>query len=511
MTNIKAKKVILKNRDGEHLIPITDVDALNYKNITNCLLEVPQNIKLELTDSGLTLKAGSVVIVPNGTDGFKEVVISADLTMALTAFTGSEQFVLFYNATETGAIAGRRLASQVGSGATTPTTGHWHYYNTTDNFVYSVVDGALRGYRASFPFGLITVTDGTITSIDQVFNGMGYIGSTVWCDKGVKGLIPNGRNEDGTLKNVEHTENKLTVYTNASANATYVISLLPTYSGIGLQQVKNYYYLQTPILPDVSTASSKAYVFSENTWYECNSGTDYTWQKLEQVVAGEVTWVNGTITNLDVKQPFQAPDIQDVVRKTGDTMSGVLELYGTSSHLGLFGGSIFTHNMNISMGTAPSSNIYFPVVEHQDKNNTRKSRVESFFKTDGSHGIQLSEKHGSNYSAVTTGFDANGNPYTYAPHCNITNGIVTQAGISKSGNGYMKFGNGIIMQWGQASVSSNKATVTFPTAFSGSFKVTVTPYSTSTGAQNNAVITALSKTTLTVYCEQTFQWLAIGY
>jgi hypothetical protein len=45
------------------------------------------------------------------------------------------------------------------------------------------------------------VSNGAISSIDQVFNGFGYIGSTMFALPGVKGLIPDGRNADGTLKN----------------------------------------------------------------------------------------------------------------------------------------------------------------------------------------------------------------------------------------------------------------------------------------------------------------------
>ena len=59
---------------------------LNDNQITNCLLEVPQNIKLELNDGVLTLKAGSKVIVPNGfeedglTPKFDYVTIDSDIS-----------------------------------------------------------------------------------------------------------------------------------------------------------------------------------------------------------------------------------------------------------------------------------------------------------------------------------------------------------------------------------------------------------------------------------------------
>ena len=51
------------------------------------------------------------------------------------------------------------------------------------------------------------------TSIDQVFNGFGYIGSTIYALPGVKGLIPNSRNTDGSLKNIDFTLDKVLIFT----------------------------------------------------------------------------------------------------------------------------------------------------------------------------------------------------------------------------------------------------------------------------------------------------------
>ena len=67
--------------------------AVNYTNITNCITEIPQDIKLELNNGTLTLKAGSKVYVPNGfeSDGttpkFDEYLISSDLTFSSTTAT----------------------------------------------------------------------------------------------------------------------------------------------------------------------------------------------------------------------------------------------------------------------------------------------------------------------------------------------------------------------------------------------------------------------------------------
>ena len=69
----------------------------------------------------------------------------------------------------------------------------------------------------------------------QIFNGFGCFGNTIFCDKGVKGLIPDGRNQDGSLKNIEFVTSKVLVQTrnlggsgklvlNATAFSNYAVS-----------------------------------------------------------------------------------------------------------------------------------------------------------------------------------------------------------------------------------------------------------------------------------------------
>ena len=70
------------------------------------------------------------------------------------------------------------------------------------------------------------IKDSGFTSIDQVFNGFGYIGSTVFALPGVKGLAPNGRNADGSLKNTEVVCEGVSVYSTSAAN-TFLMYIKP--------------------------------------------------------------------------------------------------------------------------------------------------------------------------------------------------------------------------------------------------------------------------------------------
>lgn len=177
----------------------TGANIANWSsNVTNCITEIPQDIKLELFNGTLTLKAGSKVYVPNGAGVFDEVTIASDIitTYAYGAFT----LGVYYNSVNSRLEFYEKTAETSG---TTPPSGNGTFYNTTANKISRYNGGVIVLDNLSFPIATITTNASQITSIDQVFNGFGYIGSTVFALPGVKGLIPNGRNTDGSLKNTE--------------------------------------------------------------------------------------------------------------------------------------------------------------------------------------------------------------------------------------------------------------------------------------------------------------------
>ena len=220
-----------------------DANAKSYNNLTNrqltnCLLEVPQRIKLELNNGTLTLKAGSEVIFPNEfeedgvTPKFDYVTIENDLSISKwgTDVTG----ICSLGLRKDGEIFKftTLLPSTLFSGSTKPTPNvgkWWEWYDTVNNKInYTSNNGtSYDSDYCSFPFALIQTKNSVFISIDQIFNGWGYIGSTVWLDKGVKCLIPNGRNDDRTLKNIEVITSNIdlkTVATTANApNHTLMI------------------------------------------------------------------------------------------------------------------------------------------------------------------------------------------------------------------------------------------------------------------------------------------------
>lgn len=186
---------------------------------TNCITEIPQDINLELSSGTLTLKAGSKVYVPNGAGVFDVRNITSDATLTDSSASVNTWLIAVSN---TGSLLYRALANSTSGAGATATSGF--AYDTTANDIGWFTAGGVKSYsNVSFPVCICTSNASGFVSIDQVFNGFGYIGSTIFALPGVKGLYPNGRNTDGTLKNIAWTSSQVIVrtFTSPANNALF--------------------------------------------------------------------------------------------------------------------------------------------------------------------------------------------------------------------------------------------------------------------------------------------------
>ena len=169
--------------------------------ITNCFLEMPNNVQFTLSSGTLTLKSGSKITAPDGTF----TTTTADQTGTLTT---DGQYMVFAAVTNGALQLGANYTvSKCGSGSSLPADGSTYraFYNTTDSKIYRYTANGWVVWEVSLPLAIITVSSGAISSIDQVFQSAGYMGSVIWAGKGIRGLIPNGKNADGTLNNLDQT------------------------------------------------------------------------------------------------------------------------------------------------------------------------------------------------------------------------------------------------------------------------------------------------------------------
>lgn len=264
--------------------------TLNESILTNCLTEIPQDIKLELSNGTLTLKAGSKVYVPNGVGKFDVVTIQKDVGGKRTS-TGQE----FLLSDKNGDIAfWRKLYS---SDSKPVDSGSYVWYDTANNVIKATTDGGASWLpeKFSLPLGIYTANGTGVTSIDQVFNGFGYIGSTVFALPGAEVLIPNGRNTDGSLNNIKFTTtNVLTVKNTGVQNNSYI-----GFFGKNAIIVRNYL--------------NAVYDEYSNVWNNPEAGFDFQYCLFGTFSADST----GRITSLTPNTTFHAVDYSEYSREVG--------------------------------------------------------------------------------------------------------------------------------------------------------------------------------------------------
>jgi hypothetical protein len=273
---------------------------LNKEMITNCITEIPQDIKLELKDGVLTVKAGSKTYKPDGRytqsneDKSVEIKVDGKYFIYTWSFSTITSMPLEYTF----------------SGATPPTvTRSSLWFDTTNNIIkQSSGDGSTWNGNIHLPMAVVTVSNGAISSIDQVFNGFGYIGSTVFALPGVKGLIPNGRNADGSLKNIEFEADRVLTITTESTN---ISNLFVGYFGRFDIQIRNPY--------------NSVYDKDINKWYNPETGNQF-----EFCIFGNVSSDSSAkITSFTPKLPFRAVDYNDVEALASSAFDNKLKVVST--------------------------------------------------------------------------------------------------------------------------------------------------------------------------------------
>ena len=275
--------------------------AVNYNNISNCITYIPQDIKLELNNGTLTLKSGSKVYMPNGiypaTGKGKFELVSIDSDITTIGFNDGQIMVLAQcsslNSTSITSL-GDTLVTNTYTYSNTGSSTNGMVYLNTSNFIYFYENGT-RKYRFGLPLAICTRTNGKITSIDQVFNGFGYIGSTVFALPGVKGLIPNGRNEDGSLKNLLSINNSVNIYTLLSSETEENIPIYVQQNGSIFRAINH--------------------IYDEKNNFNLNFGDINSCY-----VGSYVSYTNGRITSFTPKTVFHALDYNDKSTISGWSM-----------------------------------------------------------------------------------------------------------------------------------------------------------------------------------------------
>lgn len=280
---------------------------LNKTQLTNCVLEVPQNIDIQLdkTSKLLTCSEKSIAIFPDGfeEDGTtpkflyksgKKLTNNGSVYSHTTGLLGIAMVDNILNSIEVFPL-NLIVSSNVMPTGSSPR----YWYDTANNMCYIVQNGAIQR-RASLPIAHFTGggTGVGITNIDTVFNGAGFIDQIAWIDKGLKVLISNGGNADGTSRNREYITDKLYLSNHSGLTSRYMFLNLQNPNR--LNSWGNCYQLgKEPVL----TAGNALMFFNERTNYMERYDTEGT-----QVQVGDMVYLGslvkfsttGSITSLDL-------------------------------------------------------------------------------------------------------------------------------------------------------------------------------------------------------------------
>lgn len=275
------------------------VEDINSK-ITDCVTNIPQDIKLEISSNVITLKAGSKAYLPDGTT----YTATQDIVLDNAQFgSATGDWVLAMTADNS--IFPRSFANCVsGAGATTVAG---YAFNTTTNKIHWFSGGGVeQAADCSFPIAVFHTDSGVPTVIKQIFNGYGFIGSAIFVLPGVTCFGAAGRNADGTVKNYVFTTSQVITNTPSTTNGTIECVIRDN-------QIQEPSGLVWPVNKTAEITNPNA------AWYYCLEDnicgvwtpSTQTWSQIGHCVFATVTLSSGKITEFKSKTVFHAVDYND--------------------------------------------------------------------------------------------------------------------------------------------------------------------------------------------------------
>lgn len=446
------------NNNLSNLSETGEKHFLGKRQLSNCITEVPQRIKYTLNGGLLTLKAGSIIIVPYGTvdlsadynigdtfinsnfkvydtdyeDGkfFVLAQLQADISNSSTGYTSvTERYIAIDITTNSLVTFGNGMSGTTGYSGDANVL----LYRTDTNYVRRYNSGTLTNDVICLPlFKIENDATNLYAKINQIFNGMGFIGSAYWCDKDIKGLAPTGRNEDGSLKSQE-------IVTHIRVRTTSTDSRKRGILFGGSDKLSANVAITIGDTPPVSTNYIAWYNTFENQWYYKNANST-TWTKMNKFYVGWLYSDDTSITDLQFNSSVQVAEDISRVSKTGDTMTGSLNItYGSLDVSPLSSNSIAIHHKDYTKGQTPSANIFRTIGFFDDggTNNeeNRMAVVEHRVGADSSNMIYIratkNEAGSATTAGVEVGFDSNGNSFCNFPKCTTQPTTISSASNGK--------------------------------------------------------------------------------
>lgn len=182
---------------------------------SNCVLDIPQNIKLTLENNVLTVKKGSILTLTGST--YATATTNHDVTRTYNSLADGRYFI--FMAGNLGSLGTARKISDVGSGDTVPDSSSslTAFYNTADKKMYVKENNVWTVWNVVYPLCIIEASDGAVSFAkdsngnDMIFNGACFVGHHAVVYPNIKVLIPNGINDDGSLASINVLKQSLEI------------------------------------------------------------------------------------------------------------------------------------------------------------------------------------------------------------------------------------------------------------------------------------------------------------
>lgn len=290
---------------------------------TNGITYIPQDIKFEIVDGTTpTLYAGSEVWVPYGTaapelsigdtlnsgiitaiswDGsalFYKVRYDTDLSIDITSDPANAEFV-----TSISPFHSFWWFNPTYSQDTAPSGFGQHalWYDTAENVVKCTSDsGATWQNYGSLPVGVFTMAGtGATKTLKYVFNGVGYIGTTVFAVPGVKGLMADGLNEDGSYRTISRTIEYMT-YRNLNFSRRKFYCFIK----MDLHGIDGEHYIEADELPKTAKQWTVCYRKTDNTLWWTIEANSTSWFQIWAIPVGFISCDGTKITSWEPAKNF---------------------------------------------------------------------------------------------------------------------------------------------------------------------------------------------------------------
>lgn len=307
------------------------VDSVN-STISNCVLEIPQNLKLEFSNGTVTLKAGSTIVRSGST--YQTLTTTQDTSWTTTTMSNTKALIVVSNLGYSQTLYGWWNLNKVGSGSSLPAdnTNYTIFFNTTDKEFYQWEDNNWVSKNYAYPLAVVEIdSQSVITGFakdsngnDMIFNGAGFIGHHAFVYPNVTVFYPNGYSDVKHLNSVKITTNKLYITELATnRNCLYVASyssqVASIYRGADLND-KNL----------ITINNEYHYITTENYIYSKTS-SGYVQRPLTFFV--DYTYNGTTVTDFTIRQPIRLATtemLNNGLAQKQDTLTGAATTIASS-------------------------------------------------------------------------------------------------------------------------------------------------------------------------------------